>query len=217
MADVAAGDRPLPEAADHLLAGDVPPALVDVALVRALVDHDRLAANVAPLVRVLRRAIDVEPLDARVRHPRASCGRRRPCRCGSRAGDRTGRRSDTMPAEAVPVGRVLRPTGGRTRWPATTRRCGTRRAARRRSAGSGRRAAAHAAKPQPVVGVEEDQVGLDPQLAELRRCAARGGGRTPGRPREVPARRERAGERVALRLVRVVGVATSGRRTCAAC
>ena len=43
VADVAAADGALPEAAHQLLAGDVAPALVDVALVGALVDDDRLA------------------------------------------------------------------------------------------------------------------------------------------------------------------------------
>ena len=48
VADVAAADGALPEAAHQLFAGDVAPALVDVALVGALVDHDRLAPVLAP-------------------------------------------------------------------------------------------------------------------------------------------------------------------------
>src|SRR5206468_10238800 len=72
VTDVGAADRALPETPDHLFGGDVAPALVDVAFVGALVDHDGFAPFAAPFGRVLGGLVDVDALQARVRHPRAA-------------------------------------------------------------------------------------------------------------------------------------------------
>ena len=44
--------RPLPESMDHFLCGDVAPILVDVPLIAALIDHDRLPVEPAPLIHL---------------------------------------------------------------------------------------------------------------------------------------------------------------------
>src|SRR5262245_61940072 len=72
VADIPAADGSLPEPAYQLLAADVPPAVLDVALVHALVDHDRLLPLPPPRRRVLRRAIRVDLLHAAVRDPGTS-------------------------------------------------------------------------------------------------------------------------------------------------
>ncbi len=47
MADVGACNRPLPEAVDHLLGGDVPPALREVPFIFYFIEDDRLVVDVA--------------------------------------------------------------------------------------------------------------------------------------------------------------------------
>ena len=71
VAGVAAAEGALPEPADHLLAGDVAPAAVDVALIGDFVEDDRLLVLDAVLVNQLGALVQVDPLVGDVGDPGA--------------------------------------------------------------------------------------------------------------------------------------------------
>ena len=69
VAGITSPDRAFPETADHLFAGKVAPAVLDVPLIGDLVQHNRLAVPLPPLVGVLRSAVKILPLNAAVGDP----------------------------------------------------------------------------------------------------------------------------------------------------
>ena len=154
----------------------LPQRLRDVALVLGLVEDHRLVIQVATVLP----AFSTSSPECWRASPRAWCDRTACCCGGSSAGAGTGR-SPARSGRTGPSRPGFLVFTSPTRWPATTRRCDRPRAGRPRSAGSGRwPPRGMLSKPQPVVGMEEDQVGFDTQRLQIARRASPDGGRTPG-------------------------------------
>ena len=214
VADVAAADRALPAAPHQLLAGEVAPALVDVALVAALVDHDRLVPLLAPVVGVLRRAVHVDALHAGVRDPRPGLVVERAAVVdGCQVPVRVLLADDL--GDALPVLLASSPRAGRTRSRAPTTRSRTRPGDARRSAGRARRRRVRGRRSPS--GRRRGRGSGRPRCRARRaaRCAARPGG--SGRCRSARGRsppRSTRGRGSPPARSRCRGT-TSGRCTCA--
>lgn len=71
VSGIAAPDDGLPEAANHLLAGDVAPAVLDIALIGDFVHNDRFFVANAPICNPLGGLIEVNTLNAAMGNPRS--------------------------------------------------------------------------------------------------------------------------------------------------
>ncbi|CAH0219989.1 hypothetical protein SRABI76_02481 [Microbacterium oxydans] len=205
MPDVAAADGALPEPPHHLLAGDVAPPLIDVALVRALVDHDRLAPALAPVVGVLRGAIHVDALDADVRDPGRGVVVER-----TAVVDRVEVPEGILLAddgrEPFPVRRVLRPEQVvlvRHRPPHVREARQPAHHVAQVALIDGRTEVCEA---PAVVGVEQDEVGLDAETGQLHDPLLQPAEVLGIEALEIEAIGQRTGEREVRRLVGVVQV-----------
>ncbi len=182
---VTAAHRGLPEPAGELLAAQVAPALVDVALVAALVDDHRLAVRLPPFGRVLRGAVRIDPLDAAMGDPRAGVvvetvavvDRGEVAHVVAAAEDlgqvlpvlgRLPRQQVVLVGQRPPDGAMrAQPPGEVPHVPVVGR-------------------LRHLREAPPVVGVEQDEVGLDPQLGELPDARLQVPEEPRVEPREVP-------------------------------
>ena len=69
MATVSAPHKSFPESSHQLFTRDVPPSQANIALITDLIPDYRLSVLLHKLVRILRRPIEINPLQGTVRHP----------------------------------------------------------------------------------------------------------------------------------------------------